>query len=204
MRGPLLSGPLGSQPTLEALLRWTQISTQASAQASPQASREVPTGANGALPGPPVVVLGPPWLGAAIARGGRTLLLVESELRPQVLRTYRRAKKESRPLDVALAAAELPFGRGSLLTLVVENVAGLPPEEGERWIAALMPLLRPGGRLIAADATSSDVAAARVAGAFLAAALLDIVQEWPREGAVLTVGVAPAAAVTAARFDFPI
>ena len=48
------------------------------------------------------------------------------------------------------------------------------------------------------------MAAARVAGAFLAAALLDIVQEWPREGAVLTVGIAPAAAVTAARFDFPV
>ena len=140
-----------------------------------------------------MVVLGPPWLGAAIARGGRTLLLVESELRPQALRAHRRAKKESQPLDVALAAAELPFGRGTLSALVVENVAGLPPAEGERWIAALMPLLRPGGRLIAADATSSDAAAARVAGAFLAAALLEIVQEWPREGAVLTVGVAPAA-----------
>jgi hypothetical protein len=185
MRGPLLSGPLGSQPTLEALLRWTQISAQG------------PTGADAA----PVVVLGPPWLGAALARGGRTLLLVESELRPQALRAYRRARKESRPLDVALAAAELPFGRGRLSALVVENVAGLPPVEGERWIAALMPLLRPGGRLIAADATSSDDAAARVAGAFLAAALLGIVQEWPREGAVLTVGIAPTAAVTAARFD---
>ena len=67
-----------------------------------------------------------------------------------------------------------------------------------------MPLLRPGGRLIAADATSSDAAAARVAGAFLAAALLEIVQEWPREGAVLTVGIAPAASVTAARFDLPV
>ena len=77
----------------------------------------------------------------------------------------------------------------------------MPAAEAERWIAALAPLLRPGGRLIAADATSSDAAAARVAGAFLAAALTDIVQEWPREGAVLTVGVAPAAAVVAARFD---
>ncbi len=109
--------------------------------------------------------------------------------------------RESRPLEVALAAAELPFRRGSLSALVVENVAGLAAAEAERWIAALAPLLRPGGRLIAADATSSDAAAARVAGAFLAAALTDIVQEWPREGAVLTAGVAPAAAVVAARFD---
>jgi hypothetical protein len=195
MRGPLLSGPLGSQPTLEALLRWTQIPSDARTEVGSAAAAPAVA---------PVVVLGPPWLGAALARGGRTLLLVESELRPQALRTYRRAKKESRPLDVALAAAELPFGRGTLSALVVENVAGLPPAEGERWIASLTPLLRPGGRLIAADATSSDAAAARVAGAFLAAALLEIVQEWPREGAVLTVGIAPAASVTAARFDFPV
>jgi hypothetical protein len=193
MRGPLLSGPLGSQPTLEALLRLTQIP-----------GTEVLTSAAKGTDGAPVVVLGPPWLGAAMARGGRTLLLVERELRPQALRVHRRARKESQPLDVALAAAELPFGRGTLSALVVENVAGLPPAEGERWIAALMPLLRPGGRLIAADATSSDAAAARVAGSFLAAALLQIVQEWPREGAVLTVGVAPAAAITAARFDLPV
>jgi hypothetical protein len=184
MRGPLLSGPLGSQPSLEALLRWT-----------------------GGAPGDrsaPIVVLGPVWLGAAIARGGRTLLLVESDARPQALRAFRRARRESRPLDVALAAAEMPFRRGSLSSVVVENVAGLETGEAERWIAALVPLLRPGGRLIAADATPSDAAAARVAGAFLAAALTEIVQEWPREGAVLTVGVAPAAAVVAARFDLPV
>ncbi|HVV48452.1 MAG TPA: hypothetical protein VHO06_02235 [Polyangia bacterium] len=181
MRGPLLSGPLGSQPTLEALLRWTAPAGEAARA--------------------PVVVLGPPWLGAAMTRGGRTLLLVESGQRPPALRALRRARKEARPLEVALAAAELPFRPGSLSALVVENVAGLPPDEGERWIAALVPALRPGGRLIAADATSSDAAAARVAGAFLAATLTEIVQEWPREGAVLTVGVAPAAAIMAARFD---
>jgi hypothetical protein len=184
MRGPLLSGPLGSQSTLEALVRWTSAGT--------------------AEAGSPIVVLGPAWLGAALARGGRTLLLVESDARPQALRAFRRARRESRPLDVALAAAELPFRRGSLSTVLVENVAGLEGPEAERWIAALVPMLRPGGRLIAADATSSDAAAARVAGAFLAAALIDIVQEWPREGAVLTAGTVPAAAIVAARFDLPV
>jgi len=176
MRGPLLSGPLGSQPTLEALLRWT-------------AERA------------PVIVLGPPWLGAAVARGGRTLVLVEAEQRTPALRAKKRAQKEGRPLDVTLAAAELPLRRGSLSALVVENVAGLSDEEAARWIAALCPCLRPGGRLIAADATSSDAAAARVAGAFLSAALVEIVQEWPRDGALLTVGVAPAAPIIAARFN---
>ncbi len=150
----------------------------------------------------PVIVLGPPWLGDAVSRGGRTLLLVETELRPQALRARKRAQKEGRPLEVTLAAAELPLRRGSLFALVVENVAGLTDDEAVRWIAALVPCLRPGGRLIAADATSSDVAAARVAGAFLSAALVEIVQEWPRDGALLTVGVAPAAPIVAARFDF--
>ena len=175
MRGPLLSGPLGSQPSLEALLRWTQGHA-------------------------PVVVLGPAWLGSALARGGTALVLVESEVRPQALRARRRARKENRPLEVALAAAELPFRRGSLSALVIENVAGLPAAEAQRWIGALTPALRPGGRLIAADATSSDEAVARIAGAFLSAALQEIVQEWPRDGAVLTVGVAPPATVVAARY----
>jgi hypothetical protein len=198
MRGPLLSGPLGSQPALEALLRWS-FGQQTPSPGAVAGDPVLATPASA-----PIVVLGPAWLGSAMARGGRTLLLVESDVRPQAVRALRRARKESQPLDVALAAAELPFRRGSLSALVVENVAGLADAEAERWIAALAPLLRPGGRLIAADATSSDAAAARVAGAFLAAALLDIVQEWPREGAVLTVGVAPAAAVTAARFDTPV
>ena len=83
MRGPLLSGPLGSQPALEALLRWTDKHA-------------------------PVVVLGPPWLGAALSRGGAALVLVESEVRPQAVRVRRRARKENQRLDVALAAAELP------------------------------------------------------------------------------------------------
>jgi len=174
MRGPLLSGPLGSQPALESLLRWTQGHA-------------------------PVVVLGPPWLGAALARGGAAIVLIEAGARPQAVRVRRRARKENQPLDIALAAAELPFRRGSLSALVIENAAGLEPVEAQRWVAGLIPSLRPGGRLIAADASSSDAAAARVAGAFLSAALQDVVQEWPREGAVLTVGVAPPAAVIAAR-----
>ena len=116
------------------------------------------------------------------------------------MRARRRAHKQSRGLDVALAAAELPLGRGTLSALVVENVGGLQDDEAARWLAALVPCLRPGGRLIAADATSSHTAAARVAGAFLSGALIEIVQEWPRDGALLTVGVAPAASIIDARF----
>jgi hypothetical protein len=175
MRGPLLSGPIGSAPALAALVRWTE-------------------GLG------PVVVLGAPWLADAVARAGRALALIETGNRPIALRTLRRARRDRRPLDVAIAAGELPFRRGVVPALVVENVAGLPADDAARWLGALVPCLRPGGRLIAADATSSTAAAARVGNVFLSAALTGIVQEWPREGAVLTVGVAPAAAIVAARF----
>jgi hypothetical protein len=176
VKGPLLSGALGSAPTLAAVLRWTEGRA-------------------------PVVVLGPPWLGDAIATTGRALVLVEPEARPIALRARRRAHKQNRALDVALAGAELPLGRAVLPALVVENVGGLQPDEAGRWLAALVPCLRPGGRLIAADATSSTTAAARVAGAFLSAALTEIVQEWPRDGALLTIGVAPTSSVIEARFE---
>ena len=179
MRGPLLSGPLGTTQTLEALVRWTKDRA-------------------------PVAVLGPPWLGDALAKAGPALLLVEAPVRPQAVRARRRAQREKRPLHVALAGGALPFRPRALGALVAENVAGLGDEDAAHWLAGLVPALRPGGRLIAADATSSTAAAARVAGAFLSAALTDIVQEWPREGAVLTIGVAPAPSVVAARFGLSI
>jgi hypothetical protein len=177
VKGPLLSGALGSAPTLAAVLRWTEGRA-------------------------PVVVIGPPWLGDAVASSGRVLVLVEPEARPIALRARRRAHKQSRALEVALAAADLPLGRGTLPALVVENVGGLRDDEAMRWLEALAPCLRPGGRLIAADATSSTAAAARVAGAFLSAALTEIVQEWPRDGALLTIGVAPPASILSARFPY--
>jgi hypothetical protein len=178
MRGPLLSGPLGSAAALQAMARWS----------------------TGLVPESPAVVLGPLWLGEALAATGRVLMLVEPDHRAALARVRRRAARAKRPLQIALAAAELPLRPGSLGLLVVENVAGLPTDEAARWLAALAPCLRPGGRLLAADATSSTEAAARVAGVFLSAALVDIVQERPRDGVVLTVGLGPAAAITAARF----
>jgi hypothetical protein len=179
MRGPLLSGPIGSTAALNALGRWTAGLA-------------------------PIVVLGPPWLGLVAAQqGGQALVLVETATRPIALRTLRRARKDGRTFAAALGASELPLRRGSLPAIVVENAAGLPPDDIGRWLAAIVPCLRPGGRLIALDGTTSTAAAARVAGAFLSVALTGIVQEWPREGAVLTVGVAPAASITAARFTLP-
>jgi hypothetical protein len=108
--------------------------------------------------------------------------------------------KVGRALEIALAGAELPMPLGSVNALVVENVAGLDAAAAEKWLGALVPTLRPGGRLIAVDATASTDAMARVAGVFLASSLMGLIQERPREGVVLTVGVAPSAAIMAARF----
>jgi hypothetical protein len=179
MRGPLLSGPLGSAASLAALARWI----------------------DGAAP---VVVLGPVWLAETLAERQRVLFLDEPDDRRVLVRARRRAEKSSRPLDLAVAGAELPLRRGSLGALVVENVAGLATEEAMRWVAALVPCLRPGGRLVAADVTGSAEAAARVAGVFLSAVLVELSQEWPRDGVVLTVGTAPSAAIIDARFDLAV
>ena len=179
MRGPLLSGPLGSAASLAALVRWLDA----------------------AGPGP-VVVLGPTWLAETLTERGRVLFLDEPDGEPArraLVRARRRAQKASRPLDIGIAGAELPLRPASLGALVVENVAGLPTEEAERWVAALVPCLRPGGRLLAVDASASPSAAARVAGVFLSAALIGLTQEWPKDGVVLTVGAAPSAAIVAAR-----
>src|SRR2546429_7788860 len=130
MRGPLLSGALGSASALEALLPWIR---------SPD----------------PVVVLGPLWLGEALAAELRVLMLIASDDRQVVKRARRRAHRAGRALEIALGGAEVPLRPGSVGVMVVENVAGLDQGAAAKWIAALVPCLRPGGRLVAADATSS-------------------------------------------------
>jgi hypothetical protein len=175
MRGPLLSGPLGSAASIDALGRWI-------------------AGVG------PVVVLGPVWLAETLASTTRVLYLDEPDDRRVLVRARRRAQKAGKPLTIGLAGAEVPLARGSLGALVVENVAGLSAADAAHWVEALVPCLRSGGRLVAVDATSSPEAAARVAGVFLSAALVDITQEWPRDGVVLTIGAAPTPPVVEARF----
>jgi hypothetical protein len=175
MRGPLLSGAIGSAASLGAIVRW-------------------------AVGAEPVVVLGPLWLGETLAQACKVVMLVEADDRASVKRARRRAVKAGRALEIALAGAELPMPLGSVSALVVENVAGLEAAAAEKWLAALVPTLRPGGRLIAVDATASTGAMARVAGVFLASSLMGLIQERPRDGVALTVGVAPSAAIMAARF----
>jgi hypothetical protein len=97
----------------------------------------------------------------------------------------------------------VPLRPQSVGTMIVENVSGLDAAAAGRWIETLGPSLRPGGRLIAADATADVAAMARVSATFLSAALVGLTQEIPRDGVVLTVAHAPDARVMAARFAMP-
>src|SRR5258707_13934950 len=125
MRGPILSGPLGSPACLDAIVRWVG---------------EFP-------PSPPVVLSGPLWLGETLSEALPVVMLVEGEDRPGVKRTRRRAGRAGRRFEVALAGADLPLRPRSLAALIVENVAGLEAAAAGAWLHALTPLLQPGGGL---------------------------------------------------------
>jgi hypothetical protein len=66
-------------------------------------------------------------------------------------------------------------------------------------LLGLLPVLKPDGIVLSLDATKNPTLEARVAGVFLAASLTRIVQVRPRDGALLTNGLAPHPAITAAR-----
>jgi hypothetical protein len=175
MRGPILSGPLGSASSLEAILRHLEGART-------------------------VAVIGPLWLGEALSDRVPVLLLVEPEERDRARRVARRAAKAGRRLSIAVAGVELPLGAGTLDALLIESPSTLDPEAVARWMAALVPTLRQGGRLLAADVTDNPAVESRLAGLFLQAALMGITQDRPRDGVVLTVGLAPPPVVVARRF----
>ena len=149
------------------------------------------------------MILGPLWLGVTLAAELRVLMLVATDDHPAVKRARRRAHKAGRAFEVAVGGAEVPLRPGSVGVMIVENVAGLDAAAARLWMEALLPGLRPGGRLIAADATSDVAAMARVSGTFLSAALIGVTQEQPREGLVLTIAEAPDARIMAARYSAP-
>src|SRR6185503_3683148 len=95
-------------------------------------------------------------------------------------RVTRKAVAAGHRLVVALAGADLPLGPGTVDALVVESAATLDEEGALRWLSALVPTLRPGGRVLAADATDDPAAEARLSSLFLGAALTRIAQERPR------------------------
>jgi len=184
MRGPLLSGPLGSASVLDALLvRLRSVGKTESKTESKTA------------------VIGPLWLGETLAAEIPVVLLIEPEERGRARRVARRAGAAGRRLTVVVAGVELPLLPGTTDALVIESAAALGPDELARWTTALVPVLKPGGLLIAADVTDDPAVEARLAGQFLEAALTGIAQDRPRDGVVLTIGTAPAAALVKARFQ---
>jgi hypothetical protein len=146
------------------------------------------------------VIIGPLWLGEVLSKRVRVLLLTEAQERQRARRAARRTKAAGHRLTVVLAGVDLPIVGASVDALLVEGASTLDVEALGRWTATLVPALRPGGRLITADATDDAAIEARLAGGFLAAALTQITQERPRQGVVLTTGVVPAAPIVAARF----
>jgi hypothetical protein len=152
----------------------------------------------------PVVVIGPVWLAETVSAETPTLLLAEPEERARAQRAVKRAAAARRSLGVAVAGVDLPVGPFAMGALVIEGAATLDHEALMRWMATLIPALRPGGRLLAFDAAADDPSVeTALTKALLAAALRDIVQERPRSGVLLTVGTAPEAAITSLRFSEP-
>ena len=81
LRGPFLSGALGSIASLQAILRWAKAGA-----------------------GDPVVVLGPLWLGVTLAAELRVLMLVATDDHAAVKRARRRALKAGRVFESRSAA----------------------------------------------------------------------------------------------------
>lgn len=175
MRGPLLSGPLGRAATLKRVC---------------QIARERP----------PVVVLSALWLGQALSAEVPVTVLVEPDKRPAATRAVRRARRKSGRLVVATATDELPLAVQGAGCILLEHVAEISERaQAAELLARLGPALRAGGVIVALDAVRNPPGEARLAGLFLAAALTGITQERPRDGALLTIGGPPPAAVIAAR-----
>ena len=164
MRGPLLSGPLGSAATLARVC---------------QIARERP----------PVIVLGALWLGQALAAEVPVTVLIEPDKRRAAVRALRRSQRKGARLTVLAAGEQIPFGPGSAGCILLDRVAEIaegPATTG--FLGRLAGVLRSEGVIVALDATRSRPAEARLAELFLAASLTRITQERPRDGALLTIG----------------
>ena len=175
MRGPLFSGALGSAATLArvcALLHGRQ----------------------------PMVVLSALWLAEALAANLPVLALVEEDKRPAALRAVKRASRSASSLLVVSAGEDVPLRPGVVGAILIENLMDIEDRAAaEDLLVGLLPALRPDGVVVSLDATKHQKTEARLAALFLAAALTNITQARPREGALLTIGSAPPEMVTTLR-----
>jgi hypothetical protein len=175
MRGPLLSGALGSPATLDRVCGLVR-------------------------PHSPVVVLSALWLAETLASEIPVLALVEEEKRAAALRARRRARKLGHQLSIVAAASEVPLAKNSVGTVLVDSLVDIEDESAAcDLLVGLLPALKPDGIVIALDATKSPELEARAAEIFLAANLVHIAQIRPREGALVTAGAAPHPAIGAVR-----
>jgi predicted O-methyltransferase YrrM len=179
MRGPLLSGPVGSAVTLR---RVCEIARDRA----------------------PAAVLSALWLAERLAAEVAVAAFVEPTKRGGARRVVRRAARRQRRLMVVTAAEDLPVAPRSVGCIVVESLAEIEDDgQAADFLARLAPALRVGGVVLCLDGTKNPAVEARMAGLFIAAALTGIVQERPREGALLTIGAAAAPAVIEARLAAP-
>lgn len=173
MRGPLFSGAVGHRSTVERL-------------AALVAGRS------------PVVVLSTVWLAEVLCESAAVLLVVDPRRERAAARALRRSGKAGRALCVATAGGFLPVRRGCAGAIVLDDLADLQDDDLFSYVPDLVPFLMPGGLLVSLDGTKDPAAESRVAGSFLAGGLVRVGQERPREGALITLAVAPTADVAAA------
>jgi hypothetical protein len=166
MRGPLLSGAIGSPAALERLCQILRAQ-------------------------PPAVVLSSLWLATELSSELPVLVMAEKDAAKAARRAARKAAQTSRRLQSVLAAEAVPLARGTVGALVLENLAEIGEGETVPFLLGLVPALRPDGVIVALDRVKDPVTEARLAGAFLAGGLMSIAQERPREGALFTIARAP-------------
>jgi hypothetical protein len=171
MRGPLLSGAVGSAVTLRGLSQMVRAH-------------------------PPVVVIRSPWLGLTLSSEATVVGLLPREALGAARRRRRRKNAGGGPGSLfALAGAALPLAPGCAGSLVVPDLAEVPPAELVPLLLQLAEVVRPDGLFVGVDRTKDPAVEARLAGALLAAGYSGIVQGRPREGALLTQGHPPPAIV---------
>jgi predicted O-methyltransferase YrrM len=175
MRGPILSGPVGSKVTLERVCQIVR-------------------------PRGPAVVLSALWLARTLAAQVPVTALIEGDKRRGARRVVRRAARAGQPLMVVAAGEALPMAPGQAGCILIESLSEIADDAAAAdFLARLAATLRRDGILLAVDATKVPAVEARVAGLFLAAALGEVAQERPREGALLTLGRPGPDPVVAAR-----
>ena len=126
------------------------------------------------------------------AQAPGVLLLVEPDRESRGRRADKRARRRGHGLLVAQAGAEIPLREAGAAAIVIDELNELPREEAREFVTTVAACLRPGGLLLSLDATKDVADEAALSACFLAARLRDIGQDRPKEGAVLTIGVAPA------------